>query len=180
MNRFLAMIILANLMWLAESGLAKQRKTEKPPFQTSESVEYVAEKSDPLIGLLKADGFQGVVIRGDSAFETLQLIDDYSLALPGKAMDETLCKTVVRSLLGADEGNDPAIKILKIESFDSRFGKACEAEVQDAPSVIPVKRYRVVTGIYRNKVRAFVARDKNLTAREGESEELRKFYKSLK
>lgn len=173
-------ICLSLLLWTTERGFSQSPPRDKIPFSTSETVDYVAEKSDPLIGLLKAPSFRGVVMRSNSQLESLRLIDDHVLSLKIKKMDEAACRQVTQAILGSDEGEKPAMKISKVELFKSRFGEACEVEAQELNADPQPRRFRLVTGLYKNEVRAFVANDKNPTAREGESEELRKFYKSLK
>lgn len=185
MNDMKTTILSALLfLFLSPNAHAQDKPTRKlpPPFTSSEKFEYVAEKTDPLIGLIKSNTFQGVILRPDSSMESLRLIDDHLVPLDKvKSLDEKSCRQALALVLGPSEGEDPAIKVNKIETFSISTGPACEVEASEVKSSMPVlKRYRVVIGLHKGKVRALVAQDKSAVAPPDESAELRGFLKSLK
>ncbi|MBX3041027.1 MAG: hypothetical protein KF789_10010 [Bdellovibrionaceae bacterium] len=170
--------ILSTLLCLLSFTASAQTR----PFQSSEKFEYVAEKTDPLIGLIKTETFQGVVLRPDSSMESLRLIDDHLVPLEKAAvLNEKTCREALTRILGPSEGKDPVIKIAKVETFQVGSDPACEIEASDVKSGGPLlKRYRIAMRTYKGKIRAFVAQDTSAVALPDESEELRGFLKSLK
>ncbi|HRO68699.1 MAG TPA: hypothetical protein PL182_14090, partial [Pseudobdellovibrionaceae bacterium] len=76
--------ILSTLLCVLSTNAFAQEKPARsvpPPFRSSQKFEYVSEKTDPLIGLIKTDTFQGVILRPDSSMESLRLIDDHLIPM---------------------------------------------------------------------------------------------------
>lgn len=162
------------------TALAAPAVKSSAPFQSTEKITYVAEKTDPLIGLFKSEGFQGTIARADFSAPSLRLVDDYLIDPGSKKIDTDFCKEALSSLLGPHEGAEAVITLKDVETFKGRYGNACEIQAADVKEAPSPKRYRALIFKFKDTFRAFVTKGTLDKPSDGESSEFRKFLSSLR